>query len=655
MGKWARIEAQGEETQVKAKGEIKGIGGHFEAGIKETGVENGKKPLGEAGTLWDARKCVKPCWLNDFVMPGGSSSEFTSGSPSPMADTIQIGNPRHTLDLPLADISWLFKTLKVDVPRFDGTIVENWIYKIEKFFSLHYVESWMEKGGALRTWDVFLHELRKRFGASIYDDPLGCISKLVQHDKVSQYCAEFEGLMTRITGVPEEILLVRPHDLADAMAKAQLFEDRNEDLFGCHRQEDYRTLESSPCGTSVYSSIGYQPSSQKLRDTSITYRYGSFQLGNFKFPLGPTIGTQPALQKPQDASLTYRAGSSQLGNSKLLIKPLTSIEIQEKREKGLCFTCNEKYHNNHKCKNRVMFMYVEDDDPVGPEVLAPANEADTEDDELEVNLNTLSNSVNACIFCLLAKHATETLEVTIDTGSNNNFIQEALVEKLGLKWEETRRFKVYMGNGQHLVYDKQCLGVQLEMQGHHFEVDLFVLPIWGLDVVLGMQWLRKLGPCLHDHNALTMEFDWKGQQVKLASDYHFTSRQVTFAQFSIMLLEGDVRGVYQLSTIPDSAVEEQQSSTDEIAFLEIALPAAGKGILQQFRKKDIMEALVKEMLECGFIRHSNSIYSSLVLLVKKKDGSWQFCLDYRALNGITIRDRFPILTIDELLDELEGQ
>nr|GFC92655.1 putative reverse transcriptase domain-containing protein [Tanacetum cinerariifolium] len=69
--------------------------------------------------------------------------------------------------------------------------------------------------------------------------------------------------------------------------------------------------------------------------------------------------------------------------------------------------------------------------------------------------------------------------------------------------------------------------------------------------------------------------------------------------------------------------------------------------------KDLSEQL-KELSDKGFIRHSSSPWGAPVLIIKKKDGSFRMCIDYRKLNKLTVKNCYPLPRINDLFDQLQG-
>ena len=82
------------------------------------------------------------------------------------------------------------------------------------------------------------------------------------------------------------------------------------------------------------------------------------------------------------------------------------------------------------------------------------------------------------------------------------------------------------------------------------------------------------------------------------------------------------------------------------------LPNIGMYRLSALENAEIKKQM-QELLEKGFIRPSTSPCGSPIILVRKIDGSWRMCIDYRALNKITIKNRYPLSCIDDLLDQLK--
>jgi hypothetical protein len=88
-------------------------------------------------------------------------------------------------------------------------------------------------------------------------------------------------------------------------------------------------------------------------------------------------------------------------------------------------------------------------------------------------------------------------------------------------------------------------------------------------------------------------------------------------------------------------------------FLD-AIPMNSRPYRYSPHHKDEIEKQVSTMLQARTVVPSRSPFSSPVLLVKKKDGSRRFCVDYRKLNSSTIKNKFPLPIIDELSDEISG-
>jgi hypothetical protein len=271
----------------------------------------------------------------------------------------------------------------------------------------------------------------------------------------------------------------------------------------------------------------------------------------------------------------------------------------------------------------------------------------------------------------------------VDGGATHNFIDASLVARRGLRTEEFEGFHVAVANG----YTMSCLDMipDLEVKlGNYTLTDTFyVVDLSDTDVVLGVQWLYSLGEIGFNYQTLTMSFrDASGSRVVLRGMSTGAPRAVSTKRMERIFHHGDVAYAAEcwITTQKDSEGREQyhpqirellgqyepvfglippgrppDRGFEHMIELEAGpTPVITAPYRHPKKFKDEIEKAIKELLAMGHIRPNRSPFASSVVLVLKKDGTLRMCIDYRALNKKTIKNRYPIPRIDELMDELHG-
>ena len=369
------------------------------------------------------------------------------------------------------------------------------------------------------------------------------------------------------------------------------------------------------------------------------------------------------------------------------VKRLTPEEIATRSVHGLCFNCDERYHWGHRCSSRIFLLISEDDDPSSVQIPQPNPQPEPETPTpdpidpypAQISFNSLAGNVTPETLRFMGTIGNRHVVLLVDGGSTHNFIQHQLVSQLSLIPRTTTPLCVMVGNEQQLECTSVCESVPVTIQATEFIVDLHVLPIAGANVVLGVQWLKSLGPVLTDYNSLCMKFFHAGTFVELQGGTETTLNSLSSSQFH-RLLHNQPESLYfhvdvlhddnsMVNSDIDPVIQElinrfhplfqapeklppARPTDHRIHLVPNATPVNVRPYRYPHFQKQEIETQVKLMHQKGLIQPSNSPFSSPVLLVKKHDGTWHFCVDYRALNSLTMKDRFSLPTIDELLDEL---
>jgi hypothetical protein len=201
----------------------------------------------------------------------------------------------------------------------------------------------------------------------------------------------------------------------------------------------------------------------------------------------------------------------------LNIHKLTRVEMVERKLKGLCYNCDDKYFHGHKRKEKNIFMAtsedVLEDDVEAPLVAAspqPTNlipPSDPPEVEPIISLNALTSFSTPQTLKLIGYIKHRKVIILIDSGRTHNFIHRCISQETNCYICVINNFQIMVFNGRSMKCGGNCENVHLQIGQYHMKYHMFSINMGSCDIVLGAEWIRTLDPILMDLKELIMQFN----------------------------------------------------------------------------------------------------------------------------------------------------
>ncbi|GJW22818.1 putative reverse transcriptase domain-containing protein [Tanacetum coccineum] len=275
--------------------------------------------------------------------------------------------------------------------------------------------------------------------------------------------------------------------------------------------------------------------------------------------------------------------------------------------------------------------------------------------------------------------------ILFDTGADRSFVSTAFSSQIDITPSTLDHYyDVELADGRIIGLNTILMGCTLNLLNHPFNINLMPVELGSFDAIIGMDWLAKYQAIIVCVEKI-VRIHWGNETLIIHGDGSNRGNEtrlniISCTKTKKYLLKGCPIFLAHV-TMKKAKDKSEEKRLEDVPIVQyfldvfpedlLGLPPARQvefqidlvpGVapvarapyrLAPFEMKELSEQL-QELPDKGFIRPSSSPWGAPVLFVKKKDESFRMCIDYRELNKLTVKNRYPLPRIDDLFDQLQG-